>query len=159
MRRLAARLGVQAPALYWHVGDKGELLGLMAREIYRSAYASVTPAADWAQWLMGFGCALRSSFAAHRDGAKLCASAYPPASSDPAARTTEITAQLTAFGLSEAEALTFQASVISLALGWAMFEANGPMRAYLGGLMDIERSFEDGLLALVRGFERPSLAT
>lgn len=151
MRRLGAELGVQAPALYWHMGDKGELLGLMAREIYRRAYGSVPPAAGWPQWLVGFGRSLRSSFAAHRDGARLCASAHPPPGAD--SRATEITAQLIAFGLTQAQALSFQASVISLTLGWAAFEANGPMRAYLGGLMDFDRNFDDGLQALVRGFE------
>lgn len=32
-RRLAARLGVQSPALYWYVRDKGELLDLVADAI------------------------------------------------------------------------------------------------------------------------------
>jgi TetR/AcrR family transcriptional regulator, tetracycline repressor protein len=32
-RRLAARLGVQSPALYWHVRDKNELLALVADAI------------------------------------------------------------------------------------------------------------------------------
>ena len=82
MRRLAAALGVQAPALYWHVGDKAELLGLMARDIYAAAYAGVTGAASWREWLRSFGEALRRSLAAHRDGVRLCATARPPAHSE-----------------------------------------------------------------------------
>ena len=64
MRRLAQRLGVQAPALYWHIGDKAELLGLMAGAIYQIAYAGVPAARDWRDWLLGFGRALRAAFAA-----------------------------------------------------------------------------------------------
>src|SRR5690606_21556143 len=54
MRRLATRLGVQAPALYWHVGDKAELLGLMARDFYAPAYAEVRTASGWREWLRFF---------------------------------------------------------------------------------------------------------
>lgn len=153
MRRLAARLGVQAPALYWHVGEKAELLGLMARQIYADAYASVAPASDWRQWLIGFGRSLRTSFAAHRDGARLCAVARPPTDADPASRADRIAEPLTEFGLDGRTALAFQASVISLTLGWAAFEANGPMHEFLVGMMDFERAFDDGLIALVRGFD------
>ena len=54
MRKLAERLSVQAPALYWHFTDKGELLGLMAAAIYRDAREDVGPCADWREWLAAF---------------------------------------------------------------------------------------------------------
>ena len=41
VRAVAARLGVQAPALYWHVRDKRELLDEMATEIWRQVSAGV----------------------------------------------------------------------------------------------------------------------
>ena len=68
MRKLAARLNVQAPAIYWHVKDKAELLGLMARRIHVPAYADVTHAENWRDWLRQFGRALRRSFLSHRTG-------------------------------------------------------------------------------------------
>src|SRR5437868_1097228 len=37
MRALAKRLAVQASALYWHLGDKGELVGHMSRHFYKGA--------------------------------------------------------------------------------------------------------------------------
>jgi TetR/AcrR family tetracycline transcriptional repressor len=151
MRRLAARVGVQAPAIYWHVGDKAELLGLMARDIYAAAYAQVPTASDWREWLRCFGRALRISFASHRDGARLCAIAKPPAASEPAAHADRIAAPLTNLGLSEKDALTYQAAVISFALGWESFEANGPMRDFLRQIMDFDASFAVGLDALVAG--------
>jgi len=152
MRRLAARLGVQAPALYWHIGDKAELMGLMARAIYAVAYATVPEASDWRGWLYGFGRALRTSFAAHRDGARLCATAKEPSQPSRAEHARQISAPLLALGLDQPRALSFQASVISFTLGWASFEANGPMHDYLDELLDFDASFETGLLALVRGF-------
>lgn len=153
MRRLAARLGVQAPALYWHLGDKAELLGLMAREIYAAAYAQVPGANDWGEWLRLFGRALRTSFASHRDGARLCSVAGPPPSSDPAAHADRIAAPLTSLGLAERHALACQAAVISFTLGWESFEANGPMRDFLRQIMDFDATFASGLDALVLGLE------
>lgn len=155
MRRLAARLGVQAPAIYWHVGDKAELLGLMARDLYALAYGSVRSAEHWRAWLLAFARALRASFAAHRDGARLCAAARPPAQSDPASHADRIAAPLVALGLDQAKALSFQASIISYVLGWAAFEANGPMHDFLDGIIDFDDSFSSGLAALIRGFDQP----
>jgi len=153
MRRLATRLGVQAPAIYWHIGDKAELLGLMARDIYAAAYAQVPAAADWREWLRLFGRALRTSFAAHRDGARLCAAALPPSPADPAGHARRIAAPLTMLGLEEKHALACQAAVISFTLGWATFEANGPMRDFLRQMMEFDASFATGLDALVSGLE------
>lgn len=151
MRRLATRLGVQAPALYWHVGDKAELLGRMAGDIYAAAYARVPTASDWRDWLRLFGRALRASFASHRDGARLCSIARPPPASEPAAHADRIAAPLTRLGLAEKDALTCQAAVISFALGWESFEANAPMRDFLRQIMDFDATFAVGLDALVDG--------
>jgi TetR/AcrR family tetracycline transcriptional repressor len=152
MRRIAERVGVQAPALYWHVGDKAELLGLMAREIYAEAFAAVPQAADWSEWLRLYGAALRQTYAAHRDGARLCAVATPASTSDPLAHADHIAAPLMSLGLCQRDAISFQASVVSFTIGWATFEANGPMHQFLDQMLDFEDSFASGLNALVEGF-------
>lgn len=152
MRRLAARLKVQAPALYWHFRDKSELLGLMTGAIYRQAQDEVGPCADWREWLVEYGRALRRGMLRERDAARLFAIA-PPVSDGDAAHAEAIAAPLTRFGLDQSSALSATAAVISLALGWSTFEANGPMQHFLEGLLDLDRSFDAGLQALVRGFE------
>lgn len=154
MRRLAARLGVQAPALYWHVADKAELMGMMAARIYAAAYAGASEAADPGSWLIGFGTALRASFTAHRDGARLCAGASPTRQADPEAHAATITAPLVALGLARERALVCQATVISYTLGWTLFEVNGPMRDHLAQMMAFPASFVTGLEALVEGLVR-----
>lgn len=152
MRRLATRLGVQAPALYWHVGDKAELLGLMARDIYAPAYRVAPDAGDWRSWLLAFGRALRAAFSGHRDGARLCAVAQAPRERAVAEHARQIAAPLGTLGLDQPRALSCIASVISFALGWASFEANGPMHDYLDEMLNFDESFETGLTALVSGF-------
>lgn len=153
MRPLAAELGVQAPALYWHIGDKAELLRLMARVVYAQARAEVGEQADWRAWLLGFGRSLRRTYASYRDGARLCAIAKAPDDkADITYHAQRIAAPLVALGLSQSRALSFEASVISFALGWASFEANGSMHLYLDEMLSFDESFETGLAALVRGF-------
>ncbi|AJP73661.1 TetR family transcriptional regulator [Sphingomonas hengshuiensis] len=155
MRKVAAHLGVQAPAIYWHVEDKAMLLGSMARDIYADAYAACPGAQDWRQWLLQFGAALRASFARRRDGARLCATAKPVAHPDPKENAARIAAPLVALGLDPQAALSFQAVVISYVLGWSMFEANGPMHDFLDRIMPFGETFQTGLDAIVGGLSNP----
>jgi TetR/AcrR family tetracycline transcriptional repressor len=76
VRRLAAELGVQSPALYWHVRNKQELLAGMANEIILAA--GMGPPRDgesWQDWLARRARAYRKSLLAHRDGARIVANA------------------------------------------------------------------------------------
>ncbi len=53
MRDVAARLGVQAPALYWHVAGKADLIALMADRIYadaRTGHVSTKSGSPSAKW-------------------------------------------------------------------------------------------------------------
>ncbi|MEC3951397.1 TetR/AcrR family transcriptional regulator C-terminal domain-containing protein [Sphingobium sp. HWE2-09] len=152
MRRLADRLAVQAPALYWHIGDKAELIGLMSHRIYGEALGAIRPCSDWRGWLIAFGRSLRRAMTAHRDGARICANGRPQDARSTDERAEAIARPLTLLGLARADALHVQASVISLVLGWSAFANNGPMHDFLDDMMDFDASFEIGLQALVRGY-------
>ncbi|SDG49242.1 transcriptional regulator, TetR family [Lentzea fradiae] len=74
VRALAARLGVQAPALYWHVRNKQELLdemGTFVMRRVRDALAAIPPDAGWRDSLAGYGRALRAEYLSYRDGARI----------------------------------------------------------------------------------------
>jgi TetR/AcrR family tetracycline transcriptional repressor len=76
VRRLAAELGVQSPALYWHLRNKQELLDGMADAIVLAA--GMGPPRDgesWQDWLMRRARAYRGSLLAHRDGARIVSNA------------------------------------------------------------------------------------
>ena len=116
----------------------------MSSRLTEAARASCADAPDWRSWLLGFGRATRNGFLAHRDSAKLYADAGSiPA--DPGEIGTSIAAPLVALGLSREDAISYQGSVISLSLGWALFEQTPTMRDFLSGMMDMEESFEKGL--------------
>src|SRR5262245_48256506 len=76
VRRLAAELGVQSPALYWHFRSKQELLDQMADAIIRAAGMGPPHRGEsWQDWLIRRARAYRRSVLAHRDGARLVAGA------------------------------------------------------------------------------------
>lgn len=74
LRAVAARLDVRAPALYWHVKDKQQLLDEMGTEIQRRvqhALEQVNPEDPWTRQLGSYAAALRQEYRAHRDGARV----------------------------------------------------------------------------------------
>ena len=72
LRALAARLGVQAPALYWHVRNKRELLDEMGTEIERRVFRRLAalPKDDWRTALSSYARSLRAEYLEHTDGAR-----------------------------------------------------------------------------------------
>ncbi|MFQ6398133.1 TetR/AcrR family transcriptional regulator C-terminal domain-containing protein [Nocardia sp. KC 131] len=79
MRKVAAALNVQAPALYWHVKNKRELLDAMARAVFVAAVAGVEAprkGETWQEWVIALAGRLRGAMLNYRDGAKVLAGTY-----------------------------------------------------------------------------------
>ena len=79
LRRLATRLGVQAPAIYWHFKSKQDLLDEMATQVFREALqeAPVFDAAQtWAEWSLSYCVGLRATLLRYREGAKMFSGTY-----------------------------------------------------------------------------------
>jgi TetR/AcrR family tetracycline transcriptional repressor len=81
LRRIASKLGVQAPALYWHFKDKQDIIDDMAQailveggleEIKRPA-----DAAAWADWMVETAHVVRKAVLSHKDGARVVSGASP----------------------------------------------------------------------------------
>ena len=73
VRALASRLGVQAPALYWHVPGKQALLDEMATQIWRrisDAMAALPDGLPWREVMATYAETVRQGLLGHRDGAK-----------------------------------------------------------------------------------------
>jgi TetR/AcrR family transcriptional regulator, tetracycline repressor protein len=73
LRRLAAEVGVQAPALYWHFKSKQELLDHMATAVLGqfAAEASLSSGLRWDRRMIESSRALRRILLRYRDGAKM----------------------------------------------------------------------------------------
>lgn len=79
LRTLAARLGVQAPTLYWHVKNKAALLDALADAIMDEAIGAVpaptSDGSDGREWLLAALGQLRAAMLRHRDGARIVSGA------------------------------------------------------------------------------------
>lgn len=78
VRRLAERLGVQNPALYWHFKNKQEVLNEMARTMLADAFTGIAPPATnegWVDWLVEVAERFRLTLLTRRDGARVIATA------------------------------------------------------------------------------------
>jgi AcrR family transcriptional regulator len=79
LRRLAARLGVKAPAIYWHFKDKQELLDKMATQVFAEAVREAPPFDEnqpWQDWARNYCLGLRSTLLRYREGAKMFSGTY-----------------------------------------------------------------------------------
>lgn len=77
MRRLAATLGVQQSALYWHFESKQVLLAAVAEEILeRGAWSSTRTHGSWDVDVTRSAAALRDTLLAYHDGAELVSTVY-----------------------------------------------------------------------------------
>jgi TetR/AcrR family transcriptional regulator, tetracycline repressor protein len=73
MRALASRLGVQAPALYWHMPSKQALLDEMATCVWRrigEVIAALPADLPWRELLATYAATVRTGLLGHRDGAR-----------------------------------------------------------------------------------------
>jgi TetR/AcrR family tetracycline transcriptional repressor len=77
-RKLAARLGVQSPTLYWHLPNKAALVTAIADAILDQEFAELTqpePDQPWQDWLSELAQRLRRALLAHPDGARVLSAA------------------------------------------------------------------------------------
>jgi TetR/AcrR family tetracycline transcriptional repressor len=78
-RKLATRLNMQAPALYWHFKNKEVLVDYMAEAILLREFSDLKPRADdesWQDWLIDHMARLRKAMLAYPDGARVVAGAH-----------------------------------------------------------------------------------
>jgi TetR/AcrR family tetracycline transcriptional repressor len=150
LRLVADRLGVQAPALYWHVHNKAELISLMAATFSAAAFQGIAAGKTWREKLMFAARARREAMLKQRDSARVCVIAQPRKSAADVAP--ELTAPLIAVGLNARQALSYQAAVIAYTVGWVAYEQSQEMHDFLTQLFDFDESFEAGLQAMVSGF-------
>lgn len=158
-RRLAARLGVEQPSLYWHFGNKNELLAAMA-EAAMTSHATAPlpgPTDEWREWFTENTRSFRRALLMHRDGARLHAGLVPNADLD---RIVQKMAFLAAAGVPERDAQFAMLAASRFTVGSVLEE-----QADLHGttptsepieipLIDHTRAFEEGLALIVDGLSR-----
>jgi TetR/AcrR family tetracycline transcriptional repressor len=122
-RRIAARLGVSGPTLYWHVENKRQLMDLMAEELVRRAgRGAALPAhgQPWWEWLREHARHMFAALIATRDAPRVLAGNRP--SRESFAEIEQTLAVLVGAGLTPGQAqmtlFTIGAYVIGSATEW-----------------------------------------
>ena len=78
MRRLAAALGVQNGATYWHFRSKQALLEAMADTLLTGLTAGLDAESSWNERITNLAHRLRGALLSRRDGARLFSAAFFP---------------------------------------------------------------------------------
>lgn len=161
LRLIAADLGVKAPALYWHLKNKQELLDEMATQMYADSFEDRRPPESLGEWeAVAYGArALRRMMLSYRDGGKVFAGTYLGdtglVAPSPLRRSIEA-------GLDERRAAQALFTVYSYVVGFTIEEqAVCPVPGRLderyrseraGDLLaDVDSRFEDGLEIVLSG--------
>ncbi|WDS38014.1 TetR/AcrR family transcriptional regulator C-terminal domain-containing protein [Pseudoxanthomonas sp.] len=76
LRKLACRLGIRAPSLYWHFKSKQALIDALADALIRDVARDVPQGQHWRATLRQVADEFRSGFKAHRDGARVYAGTF-----------------------------------------------------------------------------------
>jgi TetR/AcrR family tetracycline transcriptional repressor len=123
-RRLAAKLGVQSPALYWHVRNKDELLDLVAEELCApAADFQPDPGLSWQERIQAGLWEFRRLLLAHRDTARVL-SQRPPTGPNRLRLADRTVRELLDAGFSEADAAALTVMLASFVPG--MVDASSP---------------------------------
>jgi TetR/AcrR family tetracycline transcriptional repressor len=173
LRKLATRLRVKAPSLYWHFKSKEKLLVDMAETLLTAEFLELVPHSGklpWQVWFIEIMVRLRQVMLSHKDGARIIADAH---ASPMMARLTEVCLQsINGAGVPLSQARLIVMSVLHYVAGHATAEQNAPspqlqrsfdaprfvrtyptfskaVSEYYGAGKTADDNFEDGLMSIL----------
>mgnify|MGYP002402276770 FL=1 len=171
-RKLAQRLGIKSPTLYWHYKNKSLLMEAMAETIINEHHLVSLPidGMTWQDWLLAKSVSFRRALLAYRDGARLHARTSP---SQGHFNTIEAqVALLSHAGFSPVEAVALLMTLGRFIVGWVLEEQQEEIRSdppfeadptiyplMLQGVntlqnMNADDIFENGIRMVIIGAER-----
>ncbi|MEU3907875.1 TetR/AcrR family transcriptional regulator C-terminal domain-containing protein [Streptomyces goshikiensis] len=162
-RRLAKRLGVEQPSLYYHFKTKKDLLAAMAEAAMAPhAHAPLpSPEDDWRTWFQDNYRSFRRTLRMRRDGARLHAGSTPTGDLD---RIRHKMAFLVTSGVPEREAQMAMLAASRFTIGCVLEEQADADATDPGNLpddvpaLDPEAAFEAGLALILGGLEQHTAA-
>jgi len=117
-RRLAERLGVRSPSLYWHIRDREQLLGLLSDRIVADARWP-EPSSGWRATAEGLMREYLRCLLAHRDAARVVAG-RPPMGPNRLRGAEMLLRALLSAGLGEPEAIDAGLVLTTYVVGFAL---------------------------------------
>lgn len=154
LRNLASKLDIKAPSLSWHIQNKSTLISLMNQNLFIRVLQEVpTSVAGPSEWLYEFGLSIWRQQNRVRNSAALI---NADSCNDDVNEETQalLLERLDPYGLNHEDGIMMQSAVQALITGWSTFKQSQQM-PYIASMIDIDRSVERSLRALVDGFFPP----
>ena len=149
LRKLADRVGVKAPTLYWYFNSKSALLAALMERIFGECLDSVPDCKDWQEWMRAFGKALWRTQGTVRDFGRLVTTTDMDLTQ--LQRTTLlIRKRMRSLDLRESDGMEIQSTIQALMMGWSAF-AHAPYAHALEKTLDIDKLAMRGLDVLIEG--------
>ncbi|WP_053202484.1 TetR family transcriptional regulator [Jiangella muralis] len=121
MRRVAGDLGVYPQTLYWHLGNKAQLVALLFQRVLDGADIPSPEGHEWDRWLKATAIEVRRALGEHPHLAPVFASTMQVSS--PSLRLAELTLRaLSAAGFSGHQLLTVYNAYMGSVFGWISTE-------------------------------------
>ncbi|MEU4892843.1 TetR/AcrR family transcriptional regulator C-terminal domain-containing protein [Streptomyces sp. NPDC044780] len=158
-RRLAKRLGVEQPSLYWYFRTKKDLIAAMAEAAMAPHATAPLPAAgdDWRDWFLENTRSFRRTLLMRRDGARLHAGSTPTGDLDRLRHKMDF---LVASGVPERDAQMAMLAAGRFTVGSVLEEqadtgsGDGAELPADMPVIDHESAFEAGLALILNGLVR-----
>ncbi|QCX81769.1 Tetracycline repressor protein class A [Streptomyces sp. YIM 121038] len=162
-RRLAQRLGVEQPSLYYHFRTKKDLLAAMAQAAMAPHADAPLPAPgdDWREWFLENTRSFRRTLLLRRDGARLHAGSAPTGDLD---RIRHKMTFLITSGVPERDAQMAMLAASRYTVGSVLEEQadtdSGDVTERRAGVPEIdhESAFEEGLALILGGLVQRTAA-
>ena len=151
LRKLAGRLGVEAPSLYRHIGGKRQLQTLMVLRLFRMQLDQVGAHDSWQEWLTVFGHVLWNTQGSIRDCARLVLTAGFERE-DLEVMAGWVAEALAPYGINAQTALEIQLAIQALILGLVGL-AEGPSKGSMRAAIPFDAVLDHSLGAMIAGWE------
>lgn len=148
MRKLAARLNIRAPTLYWYFPDRSSILRAVIKVVLLETIESMEPADSWQQWFVSFGDHLWKTNSETPFVTMLLQSAELNNDEIFDLAINLLDKYLGDFGLPRTTYMRIHSDVQALVLGWAVFLQAGVTNR-IGTILDVEQAVSEGIRGIV----------
>lgn len=147
MRKLASRLRVQAPTLYYHIPDKSALLNEVTVTLFQEVFHRLPECETWQEWMRAFGKAIWDVQQEARYSPLLILTTQ--LDEQHFARSIELAAnELRRFEGDQEQLFFVQTAVQAVVTGWSVF-ANSAYSEKMGRLLDLREAALNSVDTLV----------
>lgn len=149
LRKLAARLSIKAPSLFWHIKNKDELFQKMSGSLFLSCIDAMPVCSCWQDWMRAFGLAIWRVQGQTRDISTLISQVnFSPETRQKIH--SKVLQDLSAFDLDSDIGMEMQASVQALVTGWSVLRQ--PSHPAFENLSPLEENLKNSLDVLIEGW-------